>query len=222
VIEPSELSKRIDEDLALASSKKYLMLTSLVLLALLFSGAKVTEANTFLFKLTFTNSAGITNLLLLSIGFLLIRYYSNTSKYHKAIYDDWTQRALKQPYFFSVCEHSDGQSGYIVDIAPEYAIFNDPTSGYEEHDKLNWTLHVNLYLNAQIQYDLYNQHGHIQDKKVYIFQYLHPIKSCKAIWIIFKHWIEAQTRFRESLDIYAPYMIAFFTTICAVSTKLMV
>lgn len=220
MIAPSELSKRIDEDLALASSRKYLMVTSLVLLALLFSGATVTEANTFIFKLTFTKAGGIADLLLLSVAFLLIKYYSNTSKYHKAIYDDWTDRALKHPFFFLVCEHSDGQSGHVVDIAPDYAVFNDYGFGYEEGEQLNWKLHVNFLLNAQIQYDLFNRYGHIQDKKVYVFQLKSLIKSIKALWIILKHWIEAQARFRESLEIYAPYFIAFFTTILAISKKL--
>ncbi len=220
MIESKELSKRIDEDLALASSRKYLIVTSLVLLALLFSGAKVTEANTFIFKLTFTNASGIADLLLLSIAFLLIKYYSNASKYHKAIYEDWTQRAIKHPFFYWVCEHSDGQSGHVVDIAPDYAGFNDHGYGYEEDEKLNWALHVNFLLNAQIQYDLFNRHGHMQDKKVYVFRLKHPIKSFRAIWVILKHWIEAQTRFRESIEIYAPYFIAFFTTTLAIVKKL--
>ncbi len=222
MIEPSELSKKIDEDLALASSRKYLVVTSLVLLALLFSGATVTEANTFIFKLTFTKANGIADLLLLSIAFLLIKYYSNAAKYHKVIYEDWTERVVKHPFFYWVCEHSDGQSGHIVDIAPDYAGFNDQSFGYEENEKVNWKLHTNFLLNAQIQYDLFNRHGHMQDDRVYVVRLKRPIKSLQALWVIFKHWLETQTRFRESLEIYAPYFIAFFTAILAISKKLAV
>ena len=39
-------------DTALANCKKTLIIISSVLLALTFSGAKVTEANTFIFKIT--------------------------------------------------------------------------------------------------------------------------------------------------------------------------
>jgi hypothetical protein len=220
MIDASELSQKIETDTGLAKSRKYLMFVSLILLALTFSGAKIAEANTFLFKLTFTNSEGIIDLLLLSIAFLVIRYYSNAAKYQKAIYDDWTSRLLKEEYFYSICEHSDGQSGYMVEIAPKYAGYNDESFRYEdEHKSIKVTFHANWFINAQFQYDLFDRHGHMQDQKVYLFKFSMFFASLKALWLVLSYWIDAQVRYRESLDIFAPYLIFFITTLSVLLTK---
>lgn len=207
--EELELSAKLDSDKGLAKSRKYLMFISLILLALVFSGATVTEANTFLFKLEFTNVGGIQNLLMLSIAFLLVRYYSNASNYHEAVYKDWTNRLLKNDSFYYVCEHSDVESGYLVDIAPDYVGFNDPSFAYDNNEHADWSFHINLLLNAQIQFDLHTQHGHVNNDRVYLFQPKHPLKSFKAFVLVFKTWLEAQSKHPESLEIYAPYFIAF-------------
>jgi hypothetical protein len=220
MIDASELSQKIEADTGLAKSRKYLMFVSLLLLALTFSGAKIAEANTFLFKLTFTNSEGIIDLLLLSIAFLVVRYYSNASKYHKAIYDDWTSRLLKEEYFYSICEHSDGQSGYMVEIAPKYAGYNDESFRYEdEHKSIKVTFHANWFINAQFQYDLFDRHGHMQDQKVYLFKFSMFFASLKALWLVLNYWTDAQVRYRESLDIFAPYLIFFITTLSVLLNK---
>lgn len=220
MIDASELSQKIEVDTGLAKSRKYLMFVSLILLALTFSGAKIVEANTFLFKLTFTNSEGIIDLLLLSIAFLVICYHSHASKYHKAIYNDWTYRLLKDEYFYSVCEHSDGESGYIVDIAPQYAGYNDESFRYEdEHQSRKVTFHANWFINAQFQYDLFNRDGHMQDQKVYLFKLSMFFASLKSLWLVLNYWIDAQIRYRESLDIFAPYLIFFITTLSVLLNK---
>jgi hypothetical protein len=220
MIEPSELSQRIEEDKALATSRKYVLVVSLILLGLLFSGAKVTEANTFILKLTFTNSEGIFNLLLLSLVYLVIRYHSNAAKYHKEIHKDWTGRLLNQRFFYNVCEQSDDQNGYIVDIAPEYAGYNDESFRHEEHVNLEVKFKSNWFLNSQIQYDLHNAHAQVQDEKVYIFQLRLFGKSLKALWLVFKCWFDAQIRYRESLEIYAPYLIFFITVFSSIMSNL--
>lgn len=89
MIEFKELSKRIDEDLVLVFSWKYLIVIFFVLFVLLFFGVKVMEVNIFIFKLIFINVSGIVDLLFLLIVFLLIKYYLNVFKYYKVIYEDW-------------------------------------------------------------------------------------------------------------------------------------
>lgn len=220
MIEATVLSQKIADDTGLAKSRKYLVFVSLILLALTFSGAKITEANTFLFKLTFTNSEGIIDLLLLCIAFLVIRYYSHAAKYHKAIYEDWTSRLLEHEYFYYRCEHSDGESGYLVEIAPNYAGYNDDDFRYgDEHENRKVTFHANWFLNAQVQYDFFNRHGHMKDQKVYLFRFSTLFATCKALWLVHKVWVDAQFRYRESLGIYAPYLIFLIAASSAVLNK---
>ncbi len=69
----SELTAAIDRDEGLKAKRKLLIVASCILLALSFSGATIDEANTFIFKIKFTNQNGLGILLVLSIVFLMIR-----------------------------------------------------------------------------------------------------------------------------------------------------
>ncbi len=113
------LPEEIDLDEGLKSKRKQLTITSLVLLALSFSGAKVQEANTFILKLKFENQNGIGILLVLTIFFLLIRYFNYARPYHDKLFRAWTNRMLKNPYFYSYHPHAEEEFGLIIDKAPD-------------------------------------------------------------------------------------------------------
>jgi hypothetical protein len=217
---PPSLEKRIDEDKGLAKTRKYVLVVSLILLGLLFSGAKVTEANTFILKLSFSNSEGIADLLLLSLAYLMVRYHSNAAKYHLEIHQDWTNRLLKMTYFYNVCEHTDGETGFVVEIAPEYAGYNDEEFRHDKYTYLEVKFRANWFLNSMFQYDLHTSNGHVQNKKIYLFQITKLKKSFVALWLVVKCWFDAQVRYRESLNIHAPYLIFFVTAFSAIINKL--
>lgn len=208
-MKPSDLSKAIHEDAPLASKRRLLVGLSMVLIAICFTGAKVSEANTLFFKITFANMDGILNLLLVSTGFSLFRYYSYTSIYQQAITKEWTDKLLKHSFFYRACEHSDQEGGYMVDIAPAYAGYNDLVFKNDKESSLSESFHANWFFNAQIKYDLFNRNGHVQDDRVNLFSFKKPKQSIRALFVVFKCWWDAQVRYRESLDIYAPYLIAF-------------
>ena len=71
-----DLKKRIDSDTGLRAKRKYLTIVALLMLGIQFSGAKLEEANTFILKFSFSHQNGIAFLLLMSILFLLVRYYN--------------------------------------------------------------------------------------------------------------------------------------------------
>lgn len=208
-MKPSDLSKTIHDDAPLASKRRLLVGLSMVLIAICFTGAKVSEANTLFFKITFANMDGILNLLLVSTGFSLFRYYSYTSIYQQAITKEWTDKLLKHSFFYGICEHSDQEGGYMVDIAPAYAGYNDDNFRHDEESSLSESFHANWFFNAQISYDLYTRDGDEKYSQVYLLNFKDPKRSIYALAIVFKCWWDAQIRFRESLDIYAPYLIAF-------------
>ena len=64
-----ELQKEIDSDGGLNGKKRILTVTSLILLAIQFTGATIVEANTFILRLSFTHQNGLALLLFLSIIF---------------------------------------------------------------------------------------------------------------------------------------------------------
>jgi len=85
----------IDDDEGLQSKKKILSILSILLIAINFTGAKFQEANTFIFKIEFTNQDGLSHLLLLSVVFSLIRYFSHAHVYHEELRALWCARLLK-------------------------------------------------------------------------------------------------------------------------------
>ncbi len=85
----------IDDDEGLQSKKKILSILSILLIAINFTGAKFQEANTFIFKIEFTNQDGLSHLLLLSVIFFLIRYFSHAHVYHEELRALWCDRLLK-------------------------------------------------------------------------------------------------------------------------------
>ncbi|WP_429112088.1 hypothetical protein [Aeromonas veronii] len=87
--------KRIDEDAGLQSKRKLLVLLSVLMLAIDFTGATFKEANTFIFKIEFENQSGLNVFLLLSVVYLLIRYYAYAHSYHEELYNLWSGRMLE-------------------------------------------------------------------------------------------------------------------------------
>lgn len=92
--------ENFDTDENLKSKRKLLITISMILIALEVTGATIKEANTFLFKIGFTNESGVTNLLVFSILYLLVRYYSYAQPYHEELFEFWSSRMLKDPDFF--------------------------------------------------------------------------------------------------------------------------
>jgi hypothetical protein len=223
-MDPSELSKKIHDDAPMANKRRLLVGLSMILIAIFLTEAKLTEANTLFFKITFANMNGIVNLLLLSIGFILIRYYSYASLYQEAITKEWTEKLLKLPFFYYIHPEEPEVFGYLVEISPSYVDYVD--FRHNESESVTEHFKPNLFFNAQIQYDLYSpEHGHIRDGRVYLFKHENFRRMLSAYFLVFKCWWNAQVRFRESLDIYAPYLLAFVgigLTVCPILAKCIV
>ncbi|EGR0035110.1 hypothetical protein [Vibrio parahaemolyticus] len=220
---PNELSTTILNDKPLAQKRRLLVTISMLVLASFLTKAKLEEVNTFIFKLSFENMEGVMTLLLLSVGFLLVRYHAYAAQYQAVIRKEWTSRVLKH-YFFERPAPPDEPpyeiSGFVVDVAPKNLSPDDPNIAHDEDLTLTTRIHPNWFFNAQIEYDLFNKSSADRDEnqKVYIVQ-LGSIKafanSLKALLIIYQTWWDAQIRYRASLDLYAPYFIALFAVGCA-------
>jgi hypothetical protein len=113
------ITEQIDIDEGLKTKRKLLTVTSLILLALSFSGAKVEEANTFILKLSFENQKGLSVLLVIAVIFLLIRYYNYACKYHQQLYKLWSDRLINDDFFIYSHPYEQEYSGIIFDLQPK-------------------------------------------------------------------------------------------------------
>ncbi len=204
----NELITNIDSDEGLKAKRKLLTLASLTLLALSFTGAKLEEANTFIFKITFTNQSGLGAFLCISIIFLIIRYHNYAKPYHDLLYDVWVARLFKN-YLFDrqVGPDFEDKEGLLIESLPEeyyYRLPNDLSwrTSYQrkilfrryilhtvdvrnEHEEYYQTLPINVYSHFGLKIYL----------KVFVLEWKESIAS------FFHH--------RENLDILTPYLLGY-------------
>lgn len=102
----TEFRKSIDGDDGLQSKRKLLVMVCVTFLALNLTGATIEEANTFLFKIKFSNYIGLSYLFVASVTFLTLRYYSYAQDHHSKLFDFWSERLLAD-YTVFLYDHED-------------------------------------------------------------------------------------------------------------------
>jgi len=198
----STITEQIDADEGLASKRKLLTLTSLVLLALSFSGAKVEEANTLILKLSFENQTGLSTLLVVAIMFLLIRYYNYAYKYHRDLYKLWTGRMLGHPFFFSMPPHEPDYEGLVVDLEPN-GLEIDAMRHSDEYDGWGFGYGCSFLFRRQIEFTWHDQNGdHFQGVGLSFKNHFTALKL-ECYYQVSSFFIH-----RENLDITTPYILA--------------
>jgi hypothetical protein len=194
------IAEQIDNDDGLKSKRKMLMIVSSITLALTFSDAKIEEVNTFILKLSFGNNGGITLLLVCSIVFLLIRYYTYARPYHVKIYKLWSHRMLHEPFFFNYEDRNDEFSGLVVDKTPKNVNFYEQINSHE--GRIDWNYECSFLFKRKISYLIGNEHDDYEIA-VPVGWKNHP----KTLLLELKHRFESYFIYRENLDIYAPYFL---------------
>jgi hypothetical protein len=192
------ITELIDADEGLKSKRKILTITSLILLALTFSGAKVEEANTFILKLKFDNQNGIAILLVLTIVFLIIRYYNYAKPYHEKLFRAWSDRMLDDGYFLNSDVETRELFGLVARKAPKGFDIDGIPYGNE---KLIF-IYKCLFLRRELAYRCPTEYGY-EWKAVGIgfSNYL------KVYRLELKYQLPSFFTHRENLDILAPYVL---------------
>ena len=196
-------------DKGLKSKSKALVITSLILLGLSLTGAKIEEANTFIFKISLENQNGISHILVISIIFLLIRYNSYVHKYLDELYQQWTSDLLKRKYF-RVYEEDYGDpigsySGALLELVKDKINLNQ----VEHEQSLDWSAEFicRVPFIRYISYSCREPNGNEyyfkinilrKSPKIYLRVLLQEV-ACQASHLFLR---------REYLDIYAPYLVA--------------
>ncbi len=234
-VEPEKsltLIQRIDADEGLKAKRKLLTVVSLILLAIAFSGAKVVEANTFIMKVTFTNQNGIAYLLLLSIAFLMIRYYNYARPYHDELYEAWTQRMLNDDYFYRYHEEAGESDGLINDLQPESLerdIYQQDCRGIKTKYRCSYILGRNFEYTwfsgsgyeSWATVNLMRIKGNTvkkKDKPVAVNK-INLKPYFKILSYELKYQVSSFFTHRENLDILAPYLLGCFSILSFIFSK---
>ncbi|PHX06535.1 hypothetical protein [Vibrio splendidus] len=209
----NELIANIDSDEGLKAKRKLLTLASLTLLALSFTGAKLEEANTFIFKITFTNQSGLGAFLCISIAFLIIRYHNYAKPYHDQLFGIWSTRLLSLDFFDrQVGPDYEHKKGILIESLPEEYFDRFP------HD-LSWNTNYvrKMFFRRYIAHtvDIRTQYEHYYTTlHINIYSQFGLRTYLKVLALECKELIASFSQYRENLDIVTPYMLG----VCAIAS----
>lgn len=193
-------------------------MVSVTFLAINLAGASIEEANTFLFKIKFLNHKGIGIFFLFSCIFLTVRYYGYAYHYHSKLRDFWISRMMDNYQIFRYNSEEKVTGGHIgkrignvwgeeqpgIEEA-QYRIekFHKRSITYKSEGKeYSDALHREVVYTVDVQNPLhhFNETWHLID-------YLRVIK------IETQYQFSSLVKYRESLDLLAPYAISFIAII---------
>jgi hypothetical protein len=196
--------KKLDDDKGLKSKRQLVTYLSLVILAINLSGAKIKEANTFLFKIDFIRPEGLNLLLSLVLVFCVIRYINYSCKYSYILASFWKRRFL-----------SDKRILFYDDTRPDYHGLLEKTliKIIEEGEKVpieNQYYEMKFFFRRYyIYFGTDSETGIKLDPiKIPIKSTLKRIDYLKLLIIEYSYRIEALIYHRESLDLRSPTLLA--------------
>lgn len=128
----------IYEDNRFISARKHLIILSILFLTINVSAARLLEANTFIFKVSFENSAGLNVILFFGVIVLTVRYFSAAYIYHDKLFGLWTNDMLSDRAMILSYREVDGTtfaSGEYKKVIQGFLV---------KHQELNELLTLNL------------------------------------------------------------------------------
>ncbi len=203
-----EIRNEIEHDEGLKSKRRNLALLSSILIALNFSGAVIKEANTFLFKIEFTNQQGINELFFIATIYLMVRYYSYARKYHQSLSDIWCEHMLSNRKVFRYQKEDSGVYGLVGDClnisaldepgveSPKYKI-----SGFFQRELVYSSRYLGEY-GEEEYYDDFVSCNKFHEKWT-------PVKLLSLFMFEAKYQFSALINSREQLDLLGPYLLGW-------------
>ncbi|WP_419534747.1 hypothetical protein [Endozoicomonas sp.] len=209
-----EYRKKLDEDEGLQSKRKLLVGLSILMLVINFTGAVFKEANTFIFKIEFTNQSGLSYFLILAVFFLLIRYYTYAHHYHEELYKLWSSRMLTDRKIFHYHyrdEIIEGLLGKAVNV------FGGDEPGIQESK-----YHITGLFQRGLAYPTEHHHEdgvEEYDELISLTNFKddwRKIHYLKLLAYEFKYQFTAFFKYRENLDLVGPYILGIAALILTI------
>lgn len=206
----------IDNDKGLAAKRRALVIASLVLLALSVSGASIKEANTFIFRIEFSNHVGLSYLLGAAVTFLLLRYYAYAQSYHSQLFDFWSARLLND---YSVFYYNSAQNEVQGLLGNRIAIWggDEPSIQYPRYKKVGM-FKRNIVYTSEGQDDEHEAYSYNENIELNKYSKAWTRKHfIKLFGFEIKYRVEAILKHREYLDLMFPYFLGIAAIISLIA-----
>lgn len=208
---PAELSlkEKIDSDKGLKTKRTILTTVSLVLLAIIFAGASIKEANTFIFLIEFKHATGLSILIAVAIVFLFIRYYSYARQYHQYLTNLWKNDLTNEDLFCVYDEQEGIPYGVMYEKAPDELVHR------QYHQNIEWTSSYEscgLFCRYFLYTEFDNNVGEVtEEKRVFLLKEFGLLIYLRVLMLEIKNQVLGLGKYPENLDLLAPYLISFLS-----------
>lgn len=204
-----EYREKLDSDEGLAAKRRALVIASLLLLALNVSGAAIKEANTFIFKVEFSNHSGLTYLLGVAVVFLMLRYYSYAQSYHSQLFKFWSTRLLSDYRVFSYDISEDKVEGLLGKAVNIWG-GDEPGIRDARYKKIG-IFKRNIVYTSRDEDERHGEYSY--DKNIELNRYSEKWTK-KDFWKLLKfefiYRVKGVFKHREYLDLMFPYFLGLF------------
>lgn len=202
-----EFRSAMDEDAGFKSKRRALMFVSLLLLALIVSGAEIKEANTFIFKIEFTNHFGLRYLLVLAVLSCMFRYYAYSEKYHAQLFRFWSARLLDDGKIFHYDRKAESAAGLLGKKINLYG-GDEPGIEFPIYKKTGFLSRSIGYLSSGVD-ELHGEYTYTDYIELNVYDEGWTKKDFrKLLRAELRCRIEAWIKYRETLDLISPYLLA--------------
>lgn len=203
-----DFRKAIDADDGLKSKRRNLFLLSLLLLAIVVSGANIKEASSLIFKIEFTNHENLQWLLIAGIIYSIVRYYAYSEIYRNELFNIWSKKLINDPTVYYYDQQKEEVKG-LVEKAVDVWGGDEPGLVEPEYRRIGLLKRVIVYPTKEED----PEHGIIYFKRyINLNKYDSNWKRkdfLLLLWIELRYRASAWVAQRETLDLVAPYLLAF-------------
>jgi len=210
-----QFRNKIDEDNGFIAKRRGLTLISMILLGFAFTGAKLTEINTFIFKFTLEHQGGLLEVLVFAQVYYLLRYYSYAFPHQRLLSSLWQRRLMSDYRVFHYDDSTDELSGLVSKKMNIYGgDYPESKSTYYRVDGVfrrsvcfeSYFLEENDERVEYLEEYRLNQYDKNWSRKDLI----------NLLKIEYQYRLSALFQYRENLDIRGPYIIALISLLISV------
>ncbi|WP_432738907.1 hypothetical protein [Pseudomonas kurunegalensis] len=205
-MKPEEFRKAMDDDENFKKKRANLFYLSLLLIAIIISGAEIKEANTLIFKIEFTDYENLQWLLIAGILYSVLRYYAYSEKYRNELFKQWSGKMFRD-YRIYTYDVEEEVVGGLLEKAVDVWGGDEPGLVDAEYRKTG-------ILRRSIAYPTREMH---ERGEAYFHRHI-SLNTFTDKWK-FKHLmtlfryeikyrVNAWVSHRETLDLVAPYLLA--------------
>lgn len=202
-----DFRKAMDADDGFKNKRRNLFLLSILLIAIVVSGADIKEANSLIFKIEFADHENLKWLLIAGICYSVLRYYAYSETYRNKLVEQWSSKMMGDRAVYYYSEYSEEVGGLLEKAVDVY--------GGDEPGLINAVYIRTGLFKRVIEYPSMEVHG--EDGPQH-FRRLIDLNNYNEnwkrrdfmllLWIELKYRLNAWVAHRETLDLVAPYVLA--------------